>query len=108
MMMMMMMMSISSYLLSHPYPHDDQCFQRENVREGLDFTTDAQVPGGEPSICSLQISFVTLQAFASIVRSSPEGVTALMRDGYLEEGSKPLDFGELPTPVLALLREVHP
>ena len=47
-------------------------------------------------------------AFASIVRSSPEGVTALMRDGYLEEGSKPLDFGELPTPVLSLLREVNP
>ena len=32
----------------------------------------------------------------------------MMRDGYLEEGSKPLDFGELPTPVLSLLREVNP
>jgi hypothetical protein len=64
----------------------------------------------------LQISFVTLQAFASIFLSREEGVTALEAEGYEEyikdhpslQLGKPLDFGELPTPVLALLREVHP
>ena len=56
-------------------------------------------------------------AFASIFLSREEAVTALMADegyeGYLKDHpslqlGKPLDFGELPTPVLSLLREVNP
>ena len=47
-------------------------------------------------------------ALAAIVCSTPEGVTVLMRDGYLEKGSNALNFEELPTPVLAPLREINP
>ena len=52
-------------------------------------------------------------AFAAIVLSTPAGVTALKDDRYPEDltslqAGKALNFEELPTPVLALLREVNP
>ena len=52
-------------------------------------------------------------AFAAIVLSTPEGVTALMEDRYLKaqtslQAGKPLTFEELLTPVVTLLNKVNP